>query len=262
MEPFYFEAEGQSLFGCYHAAATPARDCALVLANPLGHEYVQFHRVYRQLAIMLADAGFPVLRFDYTGTGDSSGDYPDWSLDRWRQDLQCASTALQKRASSSSLAMVGLRVGASLALETCTQLKGVDSLVLWDPIVAGAAHVGELRAGHASMMGYAHVIPKPEANCSPEALGFAFPDSVAQQISKIDLLSQQVRPARRVLLIESNDAVPQQALSESLGSTGANVTFQQYSNPHLWVWTEDFAKMHVPRRILQATVDWLSEEYA
>ncbi|MFT5286919.1 MAG: hypothetical protein ACI8TQ_003094, partial [Planctomycetota bacterium] len=101
-----------------------------------------------------------------------------------------------------------------------------------------------------------------EANCSPEALGFAFPDSVAQQISKIDLLSQQVRPARRVLLIESNDAVPQQALSESLGSTGANVTFQQYSNPHLWVWTEDFAKMHVPRRILQATVDWLSEEYA
>ena len=262
MEPFYFDAEGQSLFACYHAAASPARECALVLANPLGHEYVQFHRVYRQLALMLADAGFPVLRFDYSGTGDSSGDYPDWSLARWTRDIECATSEVRRRASATKTAVVGLRIGGALALEAATELKNVDSLVLWDPVFDGAAHLAELRAGHQKMTEYAHVIAKPEADTPSEILGFAFPEELAQEVAGIDLLASKSKSVRRALLIESNEAIPQQALNEGLSANGVQVDFQQYSNPHLWVWTEDFAKMHVPRRILQSIVDWLSKEYA
>ena len=262
MEPFIFDAEGASLFGCYHEPSPPARDCALVLANPLGHEYVQFHRVYRQLAIMLADAGFPVLRFDYTGTGDSSGDYPDWSLDRWGRDLEAAAKEVNRRAVTKNTAVVGLRVGASIALNVAAERKDLDALVLWDPVIRGAAHVEELRAGHSSMVGYAHVLPKAGTDCPPEVLGFAFPDSIAQEISALDLLEVEGDAAKRILVIESNDAEPQQALCESLAKTSAVLDHQQYSNPHLWVWTEDFAKMHVPRRILQSIVDWFSEGYA
>lgn len=262
MEPFYFKAGTESLFGGFHKASPPARECGVVLINPLGHEYVQFHRVYRQFARMLSEAGFSVLRFDYTGTGDSSGDYPEWSLARWSEDIACAAEELRRRSSVSKIGLAGLRVGGSLALNTAAEVGGVDSLVLWDAVIDGAGHVAEQRAGHKSMLGYAHVIPKPEANTSPEVLGFAFPDALAQEIAALDLLQQKQRAARRILVIESNEATPQQALSESLSATGSEVAFQQYSNPHLWVWTEDFAKMHVPRSILQAIVDWFVEEYA
>ena len=261
MEPFFFNAGTESLFGCFHKASAPARDCAIVLTNPLGHEYVQFHRVYRQFARMLAEAGFSVLRFDYTGTGDSSGDYPEWSLERWTKDIECAVAELRRRTSVTNIGVVGLRVGGSLALNSAAKLGDVDSLVLWDAVIDGAAYVGDMQAAHASMLGYAHVIPKPEAGCPPEILGFAFPESVAKEVSELNLLEEQRQPARRVLVIESNEATPQKELSDSLGTTGADVSYQQYSNPHLWVWTEDFAKMHVPRRILQACVDWFVEEY-
>jgi len=262
MEPFFFDSEGQALFGCYHEPRSGARDCAVLLANPVGHEYVQFHRVYRQLAIMLSDAGFPVLRFDYTGTGDSSGDYPDWSMTRWATDIERAAEEVKRRGPSSRKAVVGLRVGASIALQVAGKSVDLDSLVLWDPIVSGSAYVDELRAGHENMMGYAHVIPKPEAGTPPEVLGFPFPDSLANEIGFIDLLTTEKKVARRTLVIESNDAVAQRPLCDVLSRAGSLVAHQEFSNPHLWVWTEDFAKMHVPRRILQAIVDWFTEEYA
>ncbi len=262
MDPFFFDADGASLFGCYHAPSSPARGCALVLANPFGHEYVQFHRVFRQLAIMLADAGFPVLRFDYTGTGDSSDDYPEWSLDRWTKDIEAAVKEVQQRAGSEKTAIVGLRLGGTLALDVAAKMGTVDSLVLWDPILRGGPHVEEIRAGHESMMGYAHVIAKPDSGCPPEVLGFAFPDTIADELKGIDLLESRGEIAKRVLVIESNEAEPQQALCDWIAATKADLTYEEISNPHLWVWLEDFAKMHVPRKLLQSIVDWFSEGYA
>jgi hypothetical protein len=108
------------------------------------------------------------------------------------------------------------------------------------------------------MLGYAHVLPGPPADCPSEVLGFPFPDSLAEELASIDLVAGNRGPAGEVLLVESHDAVPQQPLLDALSAAGAKVEHRRYSNPHLWVWTEDFAKMHVPRRILEAIVDWTS----
>ena len=46
---------------------------AVVIAPSYGHEYARSHRNLQQLAILLSQNGFDVLRFDYAGTGDSDG---------------------------------------------------------------------------------------------------------------------------------------------------------------------------------------------
>ena len=56
--------------------------------QPLGHEYIRAHRTFNQLAAGLARAGFPVLRFDYSGTGDSSGADEMGSVKRWMADVR------------------------------------------------------------------------------------------------------------------------------------------------------------------------------
>jgi len=72
--PFYFGSPDKLLFGCYHEPTLGRRrKCAVVVCQPVGHEYINSHRALRQLAARLCDAGFPVLRFDYYGCGDSSG---------------------------------------------------------------------------------------------------------------------------------------------------------------------------------------------
>src|SRR4029077_6329596 len=83
-DAFWFGPPDRRAFGWYHAPLGAPRDMAVVLCPSLGHESVCTHRAYRPLAEQLATLGFPVLRFDYHGTGDSAGTdrdgdrVPDW----------------------------------------------------------------------------------------------------------------------------------------------------------------------------------------
>ena len=260
MEPLYF-GPGERLFGCYHAPATGSprgNGVALVLVHPGGHEYLQFHRVLRQLAVMLAEAGFPVLRFDLRGCGDSLGDESDWSLGAWSEDIGTALDEARERAGVPRAGLIGLRLGATLSAATAAARDDVESLVLWDPVLSGTRHLEELDAGHASMLGYAHVLPRKDET-RREVLGYALPAPLLSEVQAIDLLAESRRPAPRTLVVESNEAVAQEPLRARLEELDAKAELQSFSNPHLWVWTEDFAKVHVPHKILQAVTAWMSQ---
>ena len=77
-EPIYFGAPERPIFGFYHPpAGGRLRGTGILLCNPLGDDLIRAHRPYRHLAEELSVAGFPVLRFDLDGTGDSAGDERD-----------------------------------------------------------------------------------------------------------------------------------------------------------------------------------------
>jgi pimeloyl-ACP methyl ester carboxylesterase len=264
IEPFTFDSGGESLFGCYHRPEPPVRDCGFVFCNARGHEYIQFHRVYRQLAILLADAGFPVLRFDLRGTGDSAGDHARWRIDGWVDDVGAAMEQLRKRVTVPRTALAGLRVGGSLAVLAARARGDVDAVVLWDPVLNGADYLAELERVHEEMLGFAHVIPKAPPRGRPamkERLGFPMPEALERDVAALDLLADSAAPAPRALVVESHVIVRQAPLVEVLRGQGVAVQFEHFDNPNLWAWVEDFAKVHVPHRILEAVVRWASEEY-
>ena len=91
MIPFFFGQSHRRIFGLYHP---PPANCAfrgaVVLCQPLGTEFINAHRAMRQLAIMLSNAGFHVLRFDYYGTGDSEGESQTITADDLVKDIGLA----------------------------------------------------------------------------------------------------------------------------------------------------------------------------
>lgn len=260
MEPFYFGPAASQLFGVFHPPAGAEGGCAVLLCQPWGHEYIQFHRALQQLAALLAAAGFPVLRFDFRGCGDSDGEAESGGTDAWREDIAAAVGELERRAGTTRVALAGLRLGGSLAALAAAGRRDVEAVVLWDPVLSGRAYLEELTRSHVKMLRYAHVKTRPHGG--REILGFALPDHLVDDLGHLDLLALTDKPAPRVLVVESNPNVQQEALRRHLAGLGATVAHQQYSNPHLWVWIEDFGKVHVPRRIIQAVVSWLSEECA
>jgi len=71
--PIVFRCEGRELLGMLHPAEGPARRAVVLIVG--GPQYrVGSHRQFVLLARALAAAGWPVLRFDYRGMGDSEGD--------------------------------------------------------------------------------------------------------------------------------------------------------------------------------------------
>jgi len=147
MNPLFIGTAERRLFGLYEpAASTRGKQRAAVLCYPWGMEYIYAHRSMRQLASRLCAAGFHTLRFDYFGTGDSSGEMDQANLVGSYTDVESAIEALKDIAGTSRVTLIGLRVGANIALNVASRPESeVEALVLWDPIVSGEQYVETLR---------------------------------------------------------------------------------------------------------------------
>ncbi len=255
-EPFFFGEENKLLFGCYHPAEQNIRNCAVILIYPAGHEYIQFHRVFRQLAALLVVAGFPVLRFDFYGSGDSSGDTEDGRIRQWLTDIRTAIGEARSRSRAAHICLVGLRLGGSLSLLSSLE---IDGMVLWDPIVNGETYLDELTALHREMLGIAHL--RPEDSGPTELLGFPLTDQMRADLKSLNLLALTQKPANHILVIQSHETGDQRPLTAHLKDLHASVKYVHLPNPLFWTWMEDFSHILVPQPILHAVVEWMSEVY-
>jgi len=149
MNPLFIGTAERRLFGLYEpAASSRGKPRAAVLCYPWGMEYIYAHRSMRQLASRLAAAGFHTLRFDYFGTGDSSGDMDQANLVGSNSDVEAAIETLKDIAGTSKVVLIGLRVGANIAANVATRHKSeVEALILWDPIISGEHYVETLQEG-------------------------------------------------------------------------------------------------------------------
>lgn len=143
--PIWFGAAQRPLAGFLHEPRDPPRG-AVVICPPFGYEHTCSHRTLRTLGDHLASRGIVALRFDYEGTGASSGrgDAPD-QLDRWRQSVREAVDEMRGRGFE-SVALFGLRLGGALALEVGGSTPCVHAVATWVPVTDGSRYARELRA--------------------------------------------------------------------------------------------------------------------
>ena len=89
------------------------------------------HRMYERLAKRLAEQGFPCLRYDRRGVGDSEGEDPDWRYSG--PDIAAAASAFRRECPQvERLVGFGLCDGAS-ALAFHGAASGLSGLILLNP---------------------------------------------------------------------------------------------------------------------------------
>jgi dienelactone hydrolase len=224
----------------------------VVLCHALAHEIPGTYRAMRGLAQRLAAAGFPVLRFDYTGTGDSAGDeYTPGLVARWLDDVELAAAEVRRLSGASHLALAGVRVGALLAGAVAGRL-GADALVLWSPCSTGRAWVREARA-------FARLRAQggPDADAAPlEVAGFVLPDPLLEGLAGLSLRELPAGAAPRVLLLERDDLPGDPAVAAAFQRHGAEVERQLFSGGAELLLSSLHAPM--PDAALSAIVSWLA----
>jgi pimeloyl-ACP methyl ester carboxylesterase len=204
MIPNFFGSSDKPLFGVYHPPRTARpRDSGVLLCYPAPQEYMRTHWAFRKLAVMLAKEGFHVFRFDYFGTGDSSGKTEEGRLATWRENIVTAARELKDLASVSKVSAVGFRLGATLAA-TAPGLSLTD-LVLWEPVVRGLIYLGELELIQAKLLSTA-LKPRWRPSERPaELLGFAFPPALEEELRTVDLVRDKPPRASRAAIMISDD---------------------------------------------------------
>ncbi|WP_398305555.1 hydrolase 2, exosortase A system-associated [Zoogloea sp.] len=112
----------------------------LVFAHAFAEEMNKSRRMVALAATAFAAHGWNTLQVDFTGCGDSDGDFGDASWAAWNGDLQDAWRWAEAHLSG-PLALWSLRSGA-LVLSDWLRSSGVIApLLLWQPVANGRQHL-------------------------------------------------------------------------------------------------------------------------
>lgn len=227
----------------------------------MGHEYIYCHRALRQLAARLSDSGFPVLRFDYYGCGDSSGYAEEGEISQWLQDISTAIAVARNRSGIARTCLVGIRLGAALSFLAAAHRDDVDSIALWDPVVIGKTYLEGLYSLQKEAL---RCHPKPIRNRSTicmEIIGFPLPRALRAELEALNLLAIVPKPSTKILTIHSSQSSDGTALKDHFGNHRVPFEFCELHAPNIWLPTVD-GSLLVPNQVLQSIVSWTSRTQA
>ena len=248
--PLWFPSAHRTLWGWLHQLPDEsyARGEAVVICNPVGHELVHAYRSIRHLADGLAKSGFSVLRFDYSGTGDSTGDQlDDGIVDCWLADVRSAVQLMRERFGVHPVHLLGVRNGALFAASSLAVANIDGSLILWDPIASGKRFVRELKAN--SRLAYFKSSPD-----LLEAAGFPYSIEMQERLASMDI-NASVDGSDLPILLVTREEQPDKRLAQALGDRCPG--FVQVATPGFEAMLIEPHKTQVPFDGIAAVADWL-----
>jgi hypothetical protein len=196
-EPFFF-GDSDELFGMYHVANGARRRRAVLIAEPLLNENMRAHFALRQISMKLSAAGYDVLRFDYSGMGNSLNSSNTVGPAEWKANLMTAANELQDISGVSRISIVAVRFSANLAASV-TQTRPAEEFVMWDPVMKGKAWLEKLiKAQEAT----AKQFPYLDFDADREFLGHKMPISFCDDLLATE---QDAIVAQKILRVETED---------------------------------------------------------
>lgn len=250
--PQWWPTLGGAIFGWAHPPIGAARSTAVVLVPPLGPEYLHSHRAVRHLARRLARAGFPVVRYDHPGYGDSTAVARDAdAVPHWKAAVATAVGVAHAMDGVERVALVALRSATLLLADA--PLPPVDALVAWYPVVRGSAFVRDLQR-----LDTALGLP-PTDGTFLEAGGYTLSGATERSLAALDAGAALTVRARTALLIHEDGLPPNPRLAERLMARGAEVReLALGGRPGMMRQAE---LMQVPEEDVRAIMAWLDATY-
>lgn len=258
-ESFYFGPEASQLYGTYHEPVLSADlKHGILLCNPFGQEYIRIHRSFKQLAERLSMEGFSVLRFDFFGCGDSYGSLSEASFERWVKDVACAADELRESAETRNISIIGLRLGAAIAMQYIMESGNAENLILWEPVIDGRQYLTEVFAAHKKWM--EDQLNKAESSGELEVLGFEMPGGLKLEIEALHLENTaKLHLGGDALIIANADREQNRTLVRQFKNSNVVADLEVVAAPAVWLREQQMDKSLVPNQTLSFMTNWLKE---
>ena len=149
-----------------------------------------------RVAKALASLGYGVLRFDFTGLGDSGGDFSDSSFSGSVRDLVAAAAALRE-AGRAPVLLIGHSLGGAAALAAAGEIPEIAAVAtIAAPM--DADHVTRLMAG-----GLGEVMARGEAEVRIGGRPFTIRRSFVEDLAAQDQKTRIAELGRSLLILHS-----------------------------------------------------------
>lgn len=204
----------------------------VVIAGAHGFEDLCSRRFLTLVARRMAEAGLPVLQFDYPGCGDAPGDYTEpGRVAAWTGSIAGAIDRLKAETGVTDALVVGFHLGALLAPTAIAGRSDIAGLALIAPPLSGKAYVRELTG--LSRMIDAALPPFPGEAKEPfdgvEAAGFRLTAETIADLRALQWREQSVvRPGLDLLVVSPQPAPAHFELAERLNAAGGTARVETF----------------------------------
>lgn len=130
----YLDFGGERIYALTFRSATPA--AWVVLCGPFPSDRLYSLGAWAKWARYLAGRDIAVVRFDYSGTGESTGRFEDQDFGKWLQDVERMAAWAAGQAGGRPVILHGLGMGGLLAQKAFSAGRG-DGLLMWSPPLQG-----------------------------------------------------------------------------------------------------------------------------
>lgn len=269
-DPLYLLEGAEPVFGFFHSpAAHSAGASAVLICPPFGWDEICTYRSRRDWAEDLAQAGFPAMRIDLPGTGDSGGSPREPArLTAWIAAVVEAARHLRRMSGLERVAAVGIGLGGLLAYAAIAEEAPIDELVLWGVPSRGRVLIRELSV-FASLEESAGR-PSAEEHLEPPSLpdgymwagGFVLSATTVAELMQLDLTALELPPGRlrRALMLDRDGISVDVRLQSHLERAGVNVGVASGQGYGAMMAKPHHARS--PRAVFARVRAWLEEENA
>jgi alpha/beta superfamily hydrolase len=193
MQPFWAQCDNRRLAAIWREGVTHAQ--VWVFCTPFAEEEKCARRVLTEIAVALHQAGHSSLLFNFSGSGDSEGNFADATLQDWREEIVAMCALARTRAPQAKIHLLGVRLGASLAAQVAEKCAA-ESLVLLEPILDGSAYLAQL-GQRRRLRGMLTDADKIAESTSEDLDGWPLGKALKSQLEELQL-------AQFKLLVETN----------------------------------------------------------
>ena len=259
--PLYLGTLPDPILAFFHPAAATPVATAVLLCSPWGWDDVASYRARFTWAEELAAAGYPTLRFDFPGTGDSGGSADDpQRVEASTAAVAGAAAWLRAETGSTRVAAIGLGLGGLLAAQAIADGAEIDDLVLWGTPDRGQSYVRQERAFSQMQTSRYSLEGEPEPVVLPrgwmEAGGFVMSAETIAALSKINLATLVTGRLGRALLFDRDGIPSEPRVREHMVEAGVDVTEGDGAGWGAMCFHPEQYK--VPLEVIAQVISWLA----
>lgn len=259
-------ANNRQLFCAIHYPSGTDKKTGFLYCHPFGEEKNLSHRIGFKVAQNISKKGYPVMRFDLSGCGDSDGELNEITIEDWLKDISAAEIYFRNLFNLEQCVLWGLRFGGYLALHNAAMQTTIDGLILWQPICDPQAYFQQLLrhrystrliAGNQKSVNMSSLIQQLHNDSLINIMGYPISRKLYESFIKNRTFDRDNIHNMHILVLSISlfDAANPPILSfmDHLSVCSSNISFEHIKEEPFWdrPW-----RYHCPITE-QVTVDWI-----